>query len=283
MYPILIASSDQHFALWSNQVLLALALLLGWWVGPPWIERLEGIPARRSRYALSALIVAVMVGGRLHFVLNQWSTFDTNPLSALVFWKGGLHAGGAVIALVVAIPLVMRWLALPWGKFADGLVPTAGLCIAVARLGCFLHGCCFGTTCSWPWCISFPRDSQVYNQQGLAGLIGPQALESAPVHPLQLYFVAVGLALTLLGIWMHRRKTYDGEVALVALLLFAASSTALEFLRADHVGRVYWGSWPQLAWTAAALTLTAASALGVAQRFHSRKVRLETARPALQR
>jgi len=269
MYPILIASSDHHSVLWSNQALLAIALVLGCALGPLWMQRLEGIDARRARRALLLLVLATLFGGRLHFILNQWPLFQANPWSMLAIWRGGLHAGGAVIALMLALPLVMRHLELPIGKFADGLIPTAGLCLFMARVGCFLHGCCFGTLCNLPWCVSFPHDSQAYSLHGKMHLIGPQALESLAVHPLQLYFAGVGLALTGMALWMHRRKAFDGEIALVAALMFAGSSTVLEFLRADQEGRIYWGPFPQLAWIAAGLTLATALLLAYAQRSHS--------------
>jgi prolipoprotein diacylglyceryltransferase len=101
----------------------------------------------------------------------------------------------------------------------------------------------------------------------------PSGLPGQPVHPLQLYFAATGVLITVVGIWHHGRKRYDGEPALLALLLFSASSLALEFLRAREGLRVYWGPLPQLAWVTLAMTAGAAVALAVAEERHRRRVR----------
>ena len=53
--------------------------------------------------------------------------------------------------------VTLRRMRLPLGRFADGFAPVVGIGIAIARVGCFLHGCCFGTFCSWPWGVRFPR------------------------------------------------------------------------------------------------------------------------------
>jgi phosphatidylglycerol:prolipoprotein diacylglycerol transferase len=214
--------------------------------------------------------VAAFAGARLHFVLNNMADFADRPLTALRVWSGGLHAGGGIVLLALACPVVLRAFGMPLGRFADGFVPTVGIGIAIARVGCFLHGCCFGTICSWPWCVSFPHDTYIYQYHIDLGVLPPGAERTLPIHPLQLYFVGAGLLITAAALWLHPRKRYDGEVALVALVLFSASTAALEFLRADCQPRVTWGPLPQLTWVAFAMTAAALAALTIAERAHRR-------------
>ena len=89
------------------------------------------------------------------------------------------------------------------------------------------------------------------------GLVASNALQSAPVHPLQLYFVGAGLLMTGLALWFHPRKRYDGQVGLVVLLAFGVSAAVLEFFRANQNPRTAIWGLPQLEW--AALVLTAAT------------------------
>jgi phosphatidylglycerol:prolipoprotein diacylglycerol transferase len=240
---------------------------------------LEGLDPWRVFRAMVLLGVAAFAGARIHFVASHWSDFAARPLTALQFWSGGLHAGGGIVLLTVATPLVLGWLGLPLGRFADGFMPTVGLGIAIARLGCFLHGCCFGTICSWPWCLTFPRDTYIYQYHVDLGVLLPGAARTLPIHPLQLYFAASGLMITVAALWLHPRKRYDGEVALVSLVLFSASTAVLEFLRADAQPRLYWGALPQLTWIALAMTAASCLALAAAELLHRRN-RIQVQRAA---
>ena len=166
---------------------------------------------------------------------------------------------------------------LPAWRLADATVPVVGVGIAIARLGCFLHGCCFGTLCAWPWCVTFPRDTYIYQYHLDLGVLPLGAERTLPIHPLQLYFAAAGLAITAAGLWLHPRKRYDGEVALVALVIFSISTAMFEFLRADAQPRLYWGSLPQLTWIALAMSAASVTALAAAELVHRRN-RMRTPR-----
>jgi prolipoprotein diacylglyceryltransferase len=121
--------------------------------------------------------------------------------------------------------------------------------------------------------VSFPRDTYIYQYHIDLGVLPPDAERTLPIHPLQLYFVGAGLLITLVALWLHPRKRYDGEVALVALVLFSTSTAALEFLRADAQPRVYWGLLPQLTWMALAMSTVSIAVLAAAELVHRRRGR----------
>ena len=282
MHPILLDLPSLGITILSYRVCLLLAVLVCWLIGPPWVARLEGLDPWSVFRAMVLLGLAAFAGARLHFVLTHWSDFADRPLAALQVWSGGLHAGGGIVLLAVAAPLVLGWLRLPLARFADGFVPTVGVGIAIARIGCFLHGCCFGTVCSWPWCLSFPRDTYIYQYHVDLGVLPLGAARTLPIHPLQLYFVAAGLLIAAAALWLHDRKRYDGQVALLGLVLFSTSTAVLEFLRADAQPRLYWGSLPQLTWIALAMSAASCAALAAAELRHrrDRTRRLEAGRSA---
>jgi phosphatidylglycerol:prolipoprotein diacylglycerol transferase len=262
--PVLIEVPELGLAIHSRGLMIVLAALFCYWVGPRWIEALEGIDRRKSRRALLPLLPVGFLGARLHYVLSHWDAYADRPLSALMLWGRGMHAGGAILLVVVALPFALRRPAVPLGKFADGFVPVLGISIAVARLGCFLRGCCVGMACEWPWCLRFPDDSSPYRSA-----IGLHA--GTPLHPLQLYFVVAALLIAAGALWLRRHKTYDGQVGLVALFFYSVSAAAIEPFRADHAGRVYWGQLPQLEWIGLGMTACAAFALvwmGIVSRWH---------------
>lgn len=127
-------------------------------------------------------------------------------------------SANGIAALAICAPVVLRRFGLPLGKFADSFAPTVGIGIAVARLGCFLQGCCFGTVCLWPWGVRFPSDTYICQFRREHGLVAPDAAATAPIHPLQLYFAGAGILVTAMALWHHRQQRYDGQVGLVAFL-----------------------------------------------------------------
>jgi phosphatidylglycerol:prolipoprotein diacylglycerol transferase len=209
------------------------------------------------------LVPIAFAGGRIHFVMNRWSSFAPRPWKALEFWEG-LHAGGAIIALVLAAPFVARRHCLPIGRLADALAPALAIGVAIGRLGCFLNGCCFGAVCQNAWCLRFAAGTPVHRHHVGLALVPADSLSSLPVHPLQLYFLASALAVVVATLWLLPRRQFDGQVALTGLLLFSVSSALLEPLREHHLGRVYWVGVPQLLWTAIAMTGAAATGLVIA-------------------
>lgn len=250
MLPVLVDFPQLGVAIHSRGLMIVLAAVLCHLVGPRSIEWLSGVDRRQARRALLWLLPPAFIGARLHYLLNQW------PQQA-AFWEGGMHAGGAIIAMAISLPLVLRHLSIPLGAFADAVVPLIAGGIAVARLGCFLRGCCYGSYCTWPWGVHFPSNALPY----VDGTIPA----GSPLHPVQLYFVASALGVALFALWMHARKRYDGEVALLSVLLYSLSAAAIELFRADHAGRVYWGPLPQLEWTALAMVAGSLAALAAAR------------------
>lgn len=267
MHPYLLRLGPPRLWVGSYGVCIALAAVTCWIVGPRWAERLEGFPRWVTRRSLMALGVAAFVGGRVHALWNAWDfvwarardgAFDT-----LLY--NGFHAGGAVVATILALPFVARRYGISPARFGDAIVPSVGLGIAIARLGCFLNGCCFGTRCAWPWCVALPKPSYIWHLHLVTGRLPQDALFSLPVHPLPLYFAAAGLLVMAIGLWLGPRKRYDGQVALLGVLAFGVTSAALEGLREDFTARAYWHGLPQLTWTAAGLAVAALLVLVAAE------------------
>lgn len=265
MLPYLVQFSDLGIKVSSRGTMILLGILFAHWVGAYWVERLEGIDRRQARRAMLWLLPPAFIGARLNYVLLHWEAYADRPLAALGSWAGGMHAAGGIVLMVVALPFVLRRLGIPLGKFADGFAPALFVAIALARLGCFARGCCFGTECRLPWCVSFPPDALPYS----VGVIPADR----PIHPLQIYFALAAVLSAVVALRVRRRKRWDGQAALVAVAVHSASSSALETLRADHVGRVYWGALPELEWAALVMTGAAVVALGAIEMAHRRRLR----------
>jgi len=248
----------------SYSIVIVLAVLVGWACTLGW-ARQAGMPVGRVALATTIVSVISLASARLHFVLNTGKAFVPAGVSPLGLLGAGAHAGGGIIAFAVGAPLVARAIGLPVRRLADVSAPAAVASIAVARLGCLARGCCLGITCGAPWCAPYPRQSFAFLLHADRGLVAPDAPASAPVHLLPVYFAVAALGIAVAGRWLDRRRRYDGQVALVCFALFSTSTWGLELLRENVPGRAYWGTIPQLTWTAALLTCAALFALGIAE------------------
>jgi phosphatidylglycerol:prolipoprotein diacylglycerol transferase len=253
------------WSLRTNHLLLLVTAVLCGWHGARRLRQLDPPGWRRARRGLVLLAVAPWIGGHVHFLVNNWRYACTSPALLFVPWNG-LHAGGAIIALALTAPLALRRFTCPLGRVADTLVPTVGIGIVLGRLGCFAEGCCFGSVCRQPWCVSFPAGTSAYELHSAQGQVGLTGMHSAPVHPLQLYFAGVGVMLIVLSRWWRGRARYEGQIALLSLVIFSVAAAALESLRAGDDTRVYWGPLPQLQWTAIAMAIGSLAALRAAER-----------------
>ena len=229
-------------------------------VGPWWIRRAGRFDEAPIAVLVALLFVVGLLGARAFFVWTHWSLFAAHPVEALRFWGGGRHVAGALAAVAIVAPLVLRAARLSAGRFADAGVPVVAVAVALSRLGCFLHGCCAGTPSSVPWAVHYPAGSGVAALHEMLGLVAPGAASLA-VHPLPLYFAIAALAIAVVTAWLVPRKRRDWDVVFVGLVLFGASTWLLEPLRMAYPDELRWYGWTPLRSAAAALAIAGAAGL----------------------
>jgi phosphatidylglycerol:prolipoprotein diacylglycerol transferase len=185
----------------------------------------------------AAIVGALLVGSKLLYVIEAWPALRTRQVDwmALLLSPQLRLPGGFVLAVAIGPPLA-RYLRMPYLRFADTIIPAAGLLIFGIRIGCFLEGCCFGTPSALPWAVRFPASwppTEVFTWQMMHVALPVGSSTTLPVHPLQLYFALVGIAL-FVGLSAYAPHTrYDGELLLLFSLTYLWSTWLLEFLRAQ--------------------------------------------------
>jgi phosphatidylglycerol:prolipoprotein diacylglycerol transferase len=200
---------------------LSVTLHLGW---------RAGLPRRRFVVLQVLLLAAALAGARAHGLLEGVARygFTARALGVATYrYPGGLVAW--LVALLLLGPRLSRPLSL--AGLADVVAPATGCAMAVARIGCFLHGCCYGVPTTLPWGVRFPAPSIPWNDQMFAGLVTTRSTESLAVHPLQVYFAAWSIAVTVVVLALGRRKSYDGQTFLRFFALHEGGKALLEFLR----------------------------------------------------
>ena len=227
----------------------ATGLVVGVRVGS-WME---GIDPRALWLPALAGLLGALAGGRLHFVLNNPQFFAHDWWSVLRP-AGAMHIPGAVVGGLIGVAATVPLTTVPFARQLDAFVPAITIGFVLARVGCFLQGCCFGTVCHHPWCMSFPPPSIVYRVHAAEGWIPPGAPGSLPVHPTQLYFLAIVVLAGVAAQIVRRRTGIEGHAAWTGLVVLGIGSAAVEPLRAGQAAPlVFWLGRSQLWWSALAL------------------------------
>ena len=224
MYPELFRIGS--FPVNTYGVLLALAFLLALFLAARLAAR-DGLPRERIFDLGLWLLLAAIVGSKalMLFVEPEYRANPLHLLSLDFVRSGGVFYGGFVAATATAFLLVRRF-KLPWWKTADAFAPAIALGQSIGRQGCFAAGCCWGKPTRMPWGVRF---SELGHE--VTGVP-----TDATLHPTQLYESAAALLIFLFLLWLHRRKTFDGQVLLCYGALYAAARFTIEFFRADPRG-----------------------------------------------
>lgn len=150
---------------------------------------------------MTAVILGVLVGGRLGFMLlYDWHTFIANPLTLFRVDQGGMASHGGFFGVICAI----FWYA--WrhqcGLFAlgDALATVTPIGLMLGRIANFINGELWGRVSDFKYAVIFPDSPEVYNP--VTGDIGPE-----PRHASQLYQAALEGALLLAFVQWRYWKT----------------------------------------------------------------------------
>lgn len=229
MYRILFSIGS--FPIYSYGVMIALAFIVGIFLAIKEAKRIGENPERILDLSLY-VILGGLVGGRLGYVIFYLDYYLKNPIKILYFRQGGLaFLGGFILAFILGSWYVLRNKLSFW-KYTDIAGPSLALGIGIARIGCFLNGCCFGLV-SEKYGLKFPALNMppVYLQQLKDGLIVSGSSYTLPVIPTQIYSSLYNFLIFFILLWIKKYKKYDGYLFLNFLVLYSVSRFIIEFFR----------------------------------------------------
>ena len=229
MYRILFTIGS--FPVYSYGVMLALAFIMGILFAMKEAKRIGENPERILDLSLY-VILGALIGGRLGYIIFYLDYYLKDPIKILYFRQGGLSFfGGFSIAFLLCLLYIKRTKISFW-KFADIAAPSVAMGIGIARIGCFLNGCCFGVV-SENYGIKFPslHMPPVYSQQLKDGLIASGSSYTLPVIPTQLYSFLYAFLIFFILLGIRKYKKYDGYLFLNFLVLYSISRFIIEFFR----------------------------------------------------
>ncbi len=224
MHPVLFRLGP--LTLKSYGLFLALAFLVGIWVALKRAKRSD-LKAESIMDLAIVVLLSSVAGSRFFYVIFHWEEFKgrlwdiVNPVhpGGDISISGLSMVGGVLLAIISAM-LFLYLKKLEIWKIADIVSPSFILGLAIARIGCFLNGCCFGKPSSIFWSMTFPPDCP-------AGYVFPLT----PIHPTQLYS-SVGALLVLFGLlYLEKHKSFDGFTFWLMLILYSANRFIIDFFR----------------------------------------------------
>lgn len=166
--------------------------------------------------------LAGIIGGRTLHVLSEWNQYHS-LLDMLSIWKGGMSILGALIGvLIYTATTVIRKKIAPLALF-DIAALYAPLIHGIARIGCFLTGCCYGAHTLLPWGVTYTHPL----------VMAPLHLK---IHPTQLYSSLVYLLLfILLQRLSHYYQLNTGRLLMFYLIGMSFERFFIDFFRGDRI------------------------------------------------
>ena len=162
-----------------------------------------------------AAIVGGLVGARLWWVVENWSTAGDDVLGSLFSGAGLVFHGGAIGGAIAVLGWAWRRGWLEGRTFDMGAAPLAAG-YAIGRIGCQLAGDGdYGVAWDGPWAMAYPNGT---------------VPTDVPVHPTPVYeTLAMGLVCVLLWRWRHRFR--PGTLFALWAVLAGVERFLVEFIR----------------------------------------------------
>ncbi len=199
------------YPIYSYGVMLFLAFMVGIFVARRELDR-KGLDGSAIYIIGAVAAIAGIIGARIFYIGGHWDQFSHSWGTMFDFnMRGLVYYGGLFLAIPCCILLVKR-LKLPLGPVADSVGLVLPLSIAIARVGCFLNGCCAGKPSGLPWAVTFTGTTTA-------------------VHPTQLYELILDLFAFSVLFLIRKRLHRDWGLFLLSLAAYGIIRFIIEFFR----------------------------------------------------
>ena len=209
-------------------------------------------------------LIGAMVGARVAYVLGHFSEVTNGGddlLGVVKVWEGGISLLGGITGAVLAAYPYIRKHRLGFWRMVDLAAPGLALGIAVGRIGdliigdhlgkptdFFLGWRCLGEVGGGP-----PQPASVYMARLEQGSPPSLGCYDVVVHQTAIYDFISSWILFAFLMWLARRNTRPGVLALAFTIWYGAMRVITDFLRVD---KTYFGLTGSQLW-ALALMLVA--------------------------
>jgi phosphatidylglycerol:prolipoprotein diacylglycerol transferase len=182
---------------------------------------------------LTALIIGVLVGGRLGYMLMySFEGFAKDPLMFFKITQGGMASHGGMLGVIIACYWFSKKSHTPFLRVMDVVATLAPAGILLGRIANFINSELVGKITDVPWAVIFPNTAPWLP----IDMIPPR-------HPVQLYeaFLEGFLLLIYTQVRLHKLgKKTQGKIAGEVLILYGIFRIFVEVFRQPDAPLI-WG------------------------------------------
>jgi phosphatidylglycerol---prolipoprotein diacylglyceryl transferase len=215
------------FTIYFYSLFIIVGTVAGYFLARPEARRFR-ISADELKLSIGFGAIPGFIGARLYHVIDQWSLYADDPLSALAIWNGGLGILGGLAGGVLGLLVFSRIFRKPFLRVLDVWAPSVLLAQALGRFGNWTNQEAFGPPTDRPWGIFITPENR------------PEAFaDSSHFHPTFFYEAGLDfLGLGLLLLLRPRLRAKSGAVLGAYLVIYAVGRFIVEFYRVDtaHLG-----------------------------------------------
>jgi len=184
----------------------------------------EGVSAGKIILTSIWVIISFFVGARLLYgILYIGKIIETPSKLFQIKLVGFALYGGLGDAFSTWYFYCKRYKLDFWGV-TDTLVPHLGVAAAIAKLGCFFNGCCYGVATTMPWGVAFENADKnpfksVFGNNPFTNILfnSPEILR----HPTQIYEVIFALLSAVIAVLLLRKKVKRGITSALFLIIYS--------------------------------------------------------------
>lgn len=213
---------------------MAVGFLLAW-RAMVYLRKRTNQPYEDLATLLTWVMISSVLGARAAYVIEHWSgEFAHNPMAILRIDQGGLMFYGGLISAFVLCIVYALYHRMNFFDIGDVTATAVPIGQFFGRLGCFMHGCCYGDRTDAWYGVCFPRGSPAWHEQVTSGLISHKATEALPVIPTQLIESLATLVLFVVLFVLYPRYYKErGFIGGCYLMGYAILRFFIEYVRGD--------------------------------------------------
>ncbi|SEN81251.1 prolipoprotein diacylglyceryl transferase [Palleronia pelagia] len=222
------------FALRWYAMAYVVGILLGWRLAvmavrrdPLWAGDRAPIEPGRVEDLITAVILGILIGGRLGFVLfYQPGYYLANPAQIPAIWQGGMSFHGGMLGMAAGAAWFARRNGMAWMSVLDLLALGTPPGLLLGRIANFINAELWGRPTDLPWGVIFPGPAA----QDCPSVTGPCARHPSQLYEAGLEGIVLG-GLILLAVFAWRWLKRPGQVTGLFLMGYGAARIFVELFR----------------------------------------------------
>ncbi len=219
-------------------IIIGIGMLLGICIACADAKRRGQDPDTYIDFALYAIIISV-IGARIYYVAFEWDYYSAHPAEIINIRNGGLAIYGGIIAAFITAFVYTRVKKLSFLSLADTGVLGLITGQILGRWGNFFNCEAFGGYTDNLFAMRIKEslvNPSMISEDVAAHMINDGEINYIQVHPTFLYESSWNLCALLFLIWFaSHKKKWNGQVAVLYLLLYGIGRFFIEGLRTDQL------------------------------------------------